>query len=112
MATKLAAGRTRHAEFLRDEVMHGNDDSLGKDCMSSIATPLPCRQPDLIFSPAGEGGGYVIKDSRGGNYFTIGEQEHFLLTQFDGEQSAEVIRARFAERFGQPLEPEELDEFL
>src|SRR6266853_49401 len=42
----------------------------------------------------------------------IGEEEHFLLTQFDGEQSAESVCARFAERFGQPLEPEELDEFL
>src|SRR5262249_34278200 len=70
------------------------------------------RRTDLIFSPAGDGGGYVIKDPRAGHYFTIGEEEHFLLTQCDGQQSAEAIRARFADRFGQPLEPEELDEFL
>jgi multidrug efflux pump subunit AcrA (membrane-fusion protein) len=54
----------------------------------------------------------VIKDPRAGDYYTIGEEEHFLLAQCDGEQSAETIRARFAERFGQPLEAEELDEFL
>ena len=80
--------------------------------MSDLAPPLPGRRPDLIFSPAGEGGGYVIKDPRAGDYFTIGEEEHFLLTQCDGQQSAEVIRDRFAERFGQPLEAEELAEFL
>src|SRR5436190_16810417 len=80
--------------------------------MSDLAPPLPGRQPDLVFSPAGEGGGYVIKDPRAGHYFTIGEEEHFLLTQCDGQQSAEAIRARFADRFGQPLEPAELDEFL
>ena len=49
--------------------------------MPNLVTPLPGRRPDLIFSPAGEGGGYVIKDPRAGEYFTIGEQEHFLLTQ-------------------------------
>jgi multidrug efflux pump subunit AcrA (membrane-fusion protein) len=80
--------------------------------MSDLAPPLPGRRPDLIFSPAGDEGGYVIKDPRAGNYFTIGEEEHFLLTQCDGQQSAASIRARFAERFGEPLEPEELDEFL
>jgi multidrug efflux pump subunit AcrA (membrane-fusion protein) len=80
--------------------------------MSDLAPPLPGLRPDLIFSPAGQGGGYVIKNPRAGDYFNIGEEEHFLLTQCDGEQSAESIRARFAERFGQPLEAEELDEFL
>ena len=80
--------------------------------MPDLAPPLPGRRPDLVFSPAGEGGGYVIKDPRAGDYFTIGEQEHFLLTQCDGRQSAEAIRDRFAERFGLPLEAEELDEFL
>ena len=80
--------------------------------MTDLAPSLPCRRPELIFSPAGEGGGYVIKDPRAGEYFTIGEQEHFLLTQCDGRQSAEAIRARFVERFGQSLEAGELDEFL
>jgi multidrug efflux pump subunit AcrA (membrane-fusion protein) len=80
--------------------------------MPDLAPSLPGRRLDLIFSTAGEGGGYVIKDPRAGDYFTVGEEEHFLLTQCDGQQSAEAIRARFAERFGQPLEPEELDEFL
>jgi hypothetical protein len=54
---------------------------VGDMIMPDLATQLPGRRPDLIFSPAGEGGGYVIKDPRAGEYFTIGEQEHFLLTQ-------------------------------
>jgi multidrug resistance efflux pump len=66
----------------------------------------------LIFSPDGGGGTYVVKDPRAGAYFTIGAEEHFLLTQFDGRQSAPSIRDRFAERFGQALGPEEFDEFL
>src|SRR6516164_7636850 len=80
--------------------------------MFDLAPPFPGRRPDLVFRPAGEGGGYVIKDPQAGDYFTIGEEEHFLLTQCDGKQSAESIRARFVERFGQPLEAEALDEFL
>jgi putative peptide zinc metalloprotease protein len=80
--------------------------------MSDLPTPLPWRRVDLVFRPAGEGGGSVIKDPRSGDYFTVGEEEYFLLTQLDGQQCAQSIRVRFAERFGQSLEPEELDEFL
>src|SRR5207248_3895660 len=36
----------------------------------------------------------------------------FLLTQLDGQRDAETIRAAFAERFGQSLSDEELQEFL
>jgi multidrug efflux pump subunit AcrA (membrane-fusion protein) len=80
--------------------------------MSELAIPLPYRRTDLIFRHAGGGGGYVVKDPRAGDYFAIGEEEHFLLTQLDGQQSASSIRARFAARFGQMLGHEELDEFL
>src|SRR5262249_19816545 len=39
-------------------------------------------------------------------------EEYFLLTQLHGEPSAETVGAAFAERFGQPLAPDELAEFL
>src|SRR6516165_5248640 len=80
--------------------------------MPDLAPSLPCRRPELIFRPAGEGGGYVIKGPRADDYFAVGVEEYFLLTQCDGVQSAEVIRDRFTDRFGQTLEPAELDEFL
>jgi multidrug efflux pump subunit AcrA (membrane-fusion protein) len=54
----------------------------------------------------------VIKDPRADDYFAVGVEEYFLLTQCDGGQSAEVIRDRFTDRFGQTLQPDELDEFL
>jgi multidrug efflux pump subunit AcrA (membrane-fusion protein) len=62
--------------------------------------------------PAGETGRYVVKDPRASSYFQIGEEECFLLSQLDGQQSAERVCAAFAVRFGEVLAPEELDEFL
>jgi RNA polymerase sigma factor (TIGR02999 family) len=71
--------------------------------MPDLATLLPCRRPELVVCPLGDRGPYVVKDPRGGAYYHLGEEEHFLLTQFDGRRDAEAIRAAFAERFGQPL---------
>ena len=53
----------------------------------------------------------MIKDPRAGDYFTIGEEEHFLLTQFDGEQTAESIATGSPSGSGSRRN-EELDEFL
>lgn len=80
--------------------------------MPDVATLLPCRRPELVVRPLGDQGPYVVKNPGRGEYFHLGEMEHFLLTQFDGQQSAETIRAAFAERFGQVLSNEELEEFL
>jgi multidrug efflux pump subunit AcrA (membrane-fusion protein) len=80
--------------------------------MSVPATPLPVRRPDLLIRPFGEDGQYAVKDPHSGEFFHVGEQEHFLLTQLDGERSGATIRAVFEERFGQPLSEEELHEFL
>ncbi len=60
----------------------------------------------------GEQGRYVVKDPRNSSYYTLGEEEHFLLAELDGTKSAEVLSGTFEERFGQPLPPEELDSFL
>jgi multidrug efflux pump subunit AcrA (membrane-fusion protein) len=80
--------------------------------MPELATRPPARRPELLIRPLGEQGPYVVKDPRGGGYYHLGEEEHFLLTQLDGRRDAEAIRAAFAARFGQPLSGEELQEFL
>jgi multidrug efflux pump subunit AcrA (membrane-fusion protein) len=54
----------------------------------------------------------VVKDPGTGAYYHLGEEEHFLLTQLDGQRDADAIRAAFAERFGQELSEEDLQEFL
>src|SRR5215472_11143992 len=80
--------------------------------MPHLVTMLPCRRPELVVRPLGDHGPYVVKDPRSGAYYHLGDEEHFLLTQLDGQRDAETIRAAFAERFGQPLTGEELREFL
>src|SRR5262245_147220 len=77
-----------------------------------LVPPPPARRPDLVIRPLGDRGRYVVKDPRTGAFFIFGEQEHFLLTQLDGERSGEAIRGAFAERFGEPLSGEDLDGFL
>src|SRR5262245_23877775 len=73
---------------------------------------LPSRRTELVVRPFGDGGNHMVKDPRTGAYYHIGEQEHFLLMQLDGTHSAQAIAAGFADRFGQTLVPEELDEFV
>jgi putative peptide zinc metalloprotease protein len=80
--------------------------------MSHPATLLPCRRAELVIRPLGDQGPYVVKDPHTGAYFHLGEEEHFLLTQLDGQQDTETICAAFALRFGQPLTGEDLQEFL
>jgi multidrug efflux pump subunit AcrA (membrane-fusion protein) len=80
--------------------------------MPDAVTILPCRRPELVVSPLGDRGEYVVKDPRTGAYFHLGEQEAFLMERLDGTRSREGAQAAFAERFGQALSDEELDEFL
>jgi multidrug resistance efflux pump len=77
-----------------------------------LATPLPCRRLELVIRPLGERGPYVVKEPGSGAYYHLGDEEHFLLTHLDGRQDAETLRTAFAERFGQPLTDDELQEFL
>jgi multidrug efflux pump subunit AcrA (membrane-fusion protein) len=80
--------------------------------MPDLATSLPCRRPDLVIRPLGDQGPFVVKDPGSGAYYYLGPEEHFLLTQLDGQRGPESIRAAFAERFGQALSDEDLQEFL
>ena len=80
--------------------------------MSEVATIPPPRRPELILSPLGDKGQYVVKDPRTGKFFNFGEQEHFLLARLDGRQTSEAIRGAFEQRFGEPLSDEDLKGFL
>jgi hypothetical protein len=74
-------------------------------------TLTPARRPDVTTWRTGDGA-YCVEDACRGAVYQLGEQEQFLLAQCDGRQSLEAARHAFAERFGQPLTAEELDEFL
>jgi multidrug efflux pump subunit AcrA (membrane-fusion protein) len=80
--------------------------------MIDLAIPLPPRRPELVVGPLGDRGETVVKDPHTGGYFHLGVQEAFLLACLDGRQTADEVRTAFAERFGQPLSTEELEEFL
>jgi putative peptide zinc metalloprotease protein len=82
--------------------------------MPEVAPPLipPARRPDLLLRPLGEQGRYVVKDPRTGAYFTLGEQESFLLCQLDGVRDAGGICRAFQERFGEPLSADDLGQFV
>ena len=81
-----------------------------------IATPHPttppaCR-PDLLLTPLGKAGRYVVKNLRTTEYFTLGQQEHFLLGRLDGKQTAEMICDDFEQCFDEPLSRGDLEDFL
>jgi multidrug efflux pump subunit AcrA (membrane-fusion protein) len=65
-----------------------------------------------VIRPLGDHGPYVVKDPGTGAYYHLGEEEHFLLMQLDGERSPDAVRTAFSERFGQSLSDEDLQEFL
>jgi hypothetical protein len=80
--------------------------------MSHPATLLPPRRPELVIGPLGERGETVVKDPVAGGYFHLGAAEAFLLSRLDGRQTDDEACAAYRDRFGEPLSPEELDEFL
>jgi hypothetical protein len=80
--------------------------------MVDVSTPLPARRSELLIRPLAEPGRYVVKHPQTGDYFQIGEEEHFLLNQLDGRRNAEDVRTVYAERFGRPLPQEDVDEFV
>ncbi len=80
--------------------------------MADFATRLPGRRPELVRRPFGKDGSYLVRDRRAGESFVLGPEEYFLLARLDGTPSAGELRAAFAERFGELLTEEELDDFL
>jgi hypothetical protein len=80
--------------------------------MRDITTPLPCRRPELVAYPFARNGSFLVRDRQAGESFTLGPEEYFLLAQLDGTRNAPVLCEAFAERFGDPLTEQELDDFL
>ena len=80
--------------------------------MPDVATQLPCRRRELVSQPFGEDGSYLIRNRHKGESFRLGPEEHFLLGQLDGTRTSEGICAAFAERFGEPLSEDDLQDFL
>jgi multidrug efflux pump subunit AcrA (membrane-fusion protein) len=79
--------------------------------MPDLGRVPPIRRPDLVLSPLGNGGQYVVKDRRTGAFYTLGPEEAFLLERLDGQQSVGAICAAFEQRFGTPLGEADLDGF-
>src|SRR5262245_56931628 len=77
-----------------------------------VASIPPARRPELVIRPLGDRGRYVVKDPCTGAFYSFAEQEHFLLTQHDGERDAAAICRAFQERFCEPLSEGDLAEFL
>ena len=82
--------------------------------ISSLPTRLglPVRRADLIIAPHGAAGEFVVKDPISGAYFHLGPEESLLLRALNGRNTAEKICRGFEKQFGQPLSPEDLDEFI
>ena len=78
----------------------------------AVVTLLPARRPDLVIKPLGDDGRYVVKNSRTGEFFQLGQREHFLLTNLDGVHIVDDVCARYESRFGESLPPDELDAFV
>ena len=43
--------------------------------MPDLATPLPCRRPELVVRPLGEHGPYVVKDPGTALTYHLGDEE-------------------------------------
>jgi hypothetical protein len=80
--------------------------------MSNPTTRLPCRRPELVARRLGDDGSHLVRNRRKGESFRLGEEEYFLLARLNGTRTGDDLRAAFAERFGAPLAPEDLAEFL
>src|SRR5262245_8073677 len=80
--------------------------------MSEPPLTTPARRSNLQFRLLGEQGQYVVKDPRTGAYYTLGDEEFFLLTRLDGERTPEALCAAYEACFGQPLSLDDMDEFV
>ncbi len=69
---------------------------------------------DLVFRRQQTNGGavFLVEEPCSGRSFRIGEVEHFVARQLDGATPLDTVRRRVEERFGVPLAPERLQEFV
>src|SRR5689334_9772498 len=86
---------------------------------ASIATKYmghaqPKLRSNLTVSQQGTAAGtfFVVKEPASSNFFRLGEAEHFIAQQFDGNTPVEVVRQRAEARFEAALPAETLDTFI
>ncbi len=72
---------------------------------------LPGRRDDLVVRPV-PGNQFVVKDPVTEAYFQLGEQEWFLLSQFDSQATTTTVLDAFQRQFDEALSIEDLDEFV
>lgn len=72
---------------------------------------LPSVRNDLTIQAISDAE-YVVKRAASREYFSVGPQEAFLLSHFDGSYSADEICTAFRQHFGTPLSDSDLDEFI
>ncbi len=72
---------------------------------------LPAQAPTLTIQPL-YNGQYVVKATQSTEFLQLGEEEHFLLSQLNGENDAATVCASYEGRFGQMLSLDEFEEFL
>lgn len=81
--------------------------------MIAVATP-PKLRSDLVIRRQETSGEkvFVVKVSKTQRYFNLGEAEHFIARQLDGETSLETVCQRAERQFGAALSRQNLDEFV
>jgi putative peptide zinc metalloprotease protein len=82
--------------------------------MDSIAHRKPMFRCDVAVSEqqAANGKFYVVKDPKSGEFFRFREAERFIASRLDGMTSLEEVRRSAEEKFGLPLPPENLRQFI
>ena len=100
-------------QFLAAEPMRGLlSVSHSPPIEESSAKASRVRREDLLITPHGDDGEYVVKDPLSGAYYHLGEEESFLLFELDGRRTPEQIRADYERRFSQALSEDDLDGFV
>jgi len=80
--------------------------------MMDVDSAVPARREELLLTPLGEDGRHVVKDPVSGEYFHLGASEIFLLKNLNGRQTPQAVCAAFEEQFDEPLDSDELAEFI
>ena len=75
--------------------------------LPKLRTDLERREQET-----GQGRVLVIKDPVRGEFFSLGEAEHFIAQQLDGTTSVDTVRARVAEKFQAEIGEDELRAFV
>ncbi|MGH7766698.1 MAG: efflux RND transporter periplasmic adaptor subunit [Candidatus Binatia bacterium] len=79
-----------------------------------MPTGSPQLRNDLVFSlqKSGNESQVVVKNPTSRQFFRLGEIEHFICRQLNGEVSVETVRERTEKKFAVPLASATLEQFI